>query len=193
MQYRPIFFLAVFRAYLPYKLPVLPPKYFVGPNCYVLRYARQIFSWVPNLHKRRISQPVLGFDITVRASAFTGAGVGINARLPDMALYTSPVYFSFRAKNDITRPQRKTSCSNGRGVFAISLRFPLENSAVQSLRGGIFGVKQHVYQGTALYGRFALPLIIRKHKGRRSLRLLFSPATSLPSRGQPFRLWSPLP
>ena len=70
MQYRPIFFLAVFRAYLPYKLPVLPPKYFVGPNCYVLRYARQIFSWVPNLHKRRISQPVLGFDITVRASAF---------------------------------------------------------------------------------------------------------------------------
>ncbi len=109
-----------FRAYLPYKLPVLPPKYFVGPNCYVLRYARQIFSWVPNLHKRRISQPVLGFDITVRASAFTGAGVGINARLPDMALYTSPVYFSFRAKNGITRPQRKTSCSNGRGVFAIS-------------------------------------------------------------------------
>lgn len=113
-------FLAVFRAYLPYKLPVLPPEYFVGPNCYVLRYARQIFSWVPNLHKRRISQPVLGFDITVRASAFTGAGVGINARLPDMALYTSPVYFSFRAKNDITRPQMKTSCSNGRGVFAIS-------------------------------------------------------------------------
>ena len=98
MQYRPIFFLAVFRAYLPYKLPVLPPKYFVGPNCYVLRYARQIFSWVPNLHKRRISQPVLGFDITVRASAFTKTGVGINARLPDMALYTSPVYFSFRAK-----------------------------------------------------------------------------------------------
>lgn len=42
MQYRPIFFLAVFRAYLPYKLPVLPPKYFVGPSCYVLRYARQI-------------------------------------------------------------------------------------------------------------------------------------------------------
>lgn len=80
----------------------------------------RFFSWVPNLHKRRISQPVLGFDITVRASAFTGAGVGINARLPDMALYTSPVYFSFRAKNDITRPQRKTSCSNGRGVFAIS-------------------------------------------------------------------------
>ena len=119
-QYRPIFFLAVFRAYLPYKLPVLPPEYFVGPNCYVLRYAREIFSWVPNLHKRRISQPVLGFDITVRASAFTGAGVGINARLPDMALYTSPVCFSFRAKNDITRPQRKTSCSNGRGVFAIS-------------------------------------------------------------------------
>ena len=100
--------------------PVLPPEYFVGPNCYVLRYARQIFSWVPNLHKRRISQPVLGFDITVRASAFTGAGVGINARLPDMALYASPVYFSFRAKNGITRPQRKTSCSNGRGVFAIS-------------------------------------------------------------------------
>ena len=62
MQYRPIFFLAVFRAYLPYKLPVLPPKYFVGPNCYVLRYARKIFSWVPNLHKRRISQPVLGFQ-----------------------------------------------------------------------------------------------------------------------------------
>ena len=85
MQYRPIFFLAVFRAYLPYKLPVLPPKYFVGPNCYVLRYARQIFSWVPNLHKRRISQPVLGFDITVRASAFTGAGVGINARLLHIA------------------------------------------------------------------------------------------------------------
>ena len=109
MQYRPIFFLAVFRAYLPYKLPVLPPKYIVGPNCYVLRYARKIFSWVPNLHKRRISQPVLGFDITVRASAFTGAGVGINARLPDMALYTSPVYFSFRANNGITRPQRKVS------------------------------------------------------------------------------------
>ena len=82
----PSFFWRSFALTCGYKLPVLPPKYFVGPNCYVLRYARQIFSWVPNLHKRRISQPVLGFDITVRASAFTGAGVGINARLPDMAL-----------------------------------------------------------------------------------------------------------
>lgn len=101
-------FIEIVRCPLPF-MPSLasPPKHFIGSDCYVLRYARQVFSRVPDLHKRRISQPVLGFGIAVRASAFTGTGTGINACLPDMTLFTLPVYFPFRAGKDIIRRQRQ--------------------------------------------------------------------------------------
>ena len=76
-------FIKVTRCSLPL-MPSLasPPKHFIGSDCYVLRYARQVFSRMPDLHKRRICQPVLGFGIAVRASAFpgTGAGAAISGR-----------------------------------------------------------------------------------------------------------------